>query len=295
MVSYSNPIRKFVLCVKVAMGCSGTKAKIGVEASMQEVRANPLQGLPLLKDALAQRASPGQEESAKRNVPQVFELLAKAIGDLKVKDRRAVVDACAVIELCVNLANNPSIGSPRAPAIDPENIRKCINQFSPLLEQIQFQGGSPMMQSKIHPVDDADTSAEAIAIAGAIQALFRLEDHAAACRQEVTKDGLKIAVTCLRNDSGLRPESRQAILRMLAALLEEPQSAQYLIENQRSNLIHVLVPYCIDPNRYCVSKKFQLLCAELLETCIKNGQNIKNKADAEAAIENVKAAIETRR
>jgi len=261
------------------MGCGG--GKLSVEASMQEARANPLRSLLGLKLSLSGFANPSQEESAKKNVPQVFELLPNAIGGLKVKDRRAVVAAGAVIELCVKLVNDPAVGAD-SPTIDPENLKQCINHFSSLLKQVQFQGAESY---RLDSVDDQDSSTDARAIARALKALFKLEDHAAACRQEVTKSGLKVAVSCVKTDSGLTPGAKTALLAMFVALLEEPKSVQDLIDNQG---ISVLLPYCGEPSPWGVSKEFQSLCMELLETCIKNGQGIENKAEVEAAIEKAK-------
>lgn len=261
------------------MGCGG--GKLSAEASLQEARVNPLRFLLGLKSSVSGFANPRQEESAKKNVPQVFELLPKAMGGLKVKDRKAVVAACAVIELCVKLVNDPAVGAD-LPAIDPENLKQCINHFSSLLQQVQFQGAESY---RVDSVDDQDSSIDARAIARALRALFKLEDHAAACRQEVAKSGLKAAVSCVKTDSGLTPTAKTALLAMLVALLEEPKSAQDLIDNQG---ICVLLPYCAEPSTCGVPKEFQSLCMELLENCIKNGQGIENQAEVEAAIEKAK-------
>jgi hypothetical protein len=261
------------------MGCAGGKPS--VEASMQEATANPQQGLRVLKDALEQGANAGQED-AKNIVPQVFELLPKAIGGLKVTDRKAVVSAGAVIELCVKLVNDPSVGD-HSPRIDPENVKECINHLSSLLKQVQIQSYKSYASDC---ANDPDSSAVARAIARAVKALLKLEDQAATCRQEVAKGGLRVAVSCMKTHSGLTPTAKTALLTMFAALLEEPKSAQDLIDNQG---IYVLLPYCLEPSMCGASKEFQLLCTELLENCIKNGHRIKNKAEVEAAIEKAKS------
>lgn len=260
---------------------------------MQEAKANPVKGLPLLQRALDRRGNAGQEESAKRNVPHVFELLPKAIGSLKMKDKRAVVAAGSVIERCVQLFNDPSIGAGSPPTLDPAILVQCISQFTPLLQKAHSQGRQTYrtdFKDIQTYMEDKESSMVATAIAGAIKALFRLEDHAAACRQEFAKSGLKIAVTCVKNDSGLTRAARQEFLTMFGMLLKEPERAQDFICNQG---IFVLLPYCALPGTprqmFAVSKEFQLLCTGLLEKCVKNGKGIDDEIldEVQAAIQKV--------
>jgi hypothetical protein len=257
------------------MGCGG--GKLGLEASMQEAKANPLTGLPLLKGAMEQRADPGQEESAKKNVPQVFELLPKAIAGVKVKDKKAILAAGAVVERCVKLVNDPAVGL-EPPSIDPENLKECIKQLSTLLKELLRQGSETYRTAFM---DDEGCSTGAAAIAGAMKALFKLEDYAPVCRQELAKSGLRTAVSCVKNDSGLTPTSKSTLLTMFDVLLEDPKGAQDLIATQ---CLYVLVPYCVEPKTYGVSKEFQLQCTGILETCVKNGEGITNLDGVQDAI-----------
>jgi len=278
------------------MGCATSVEKLSVESSLQETQDNPLQGIPVLRQALEQRAFAGQEVSAKKNVAHVFALLPKTLGGLnwtmapKIAHRNAVMDAGAVIERCVKLANDPALGE-SSPAIDTINLKRCINHFSSFLKQMKDQGGESY---KLHFTEDEASSRGAMAVADAIRALFQLEDHAAACRQEVVNSLLKVAVSCVKADSGLTPAAKTALLTMLIALLEEPKGTLPYVQQQRisstaqvlidSHVIDALLPYFREPSMFEASKEFMSLCRGLLESCIKNGQDVPNKASLEVSI-----------
>jgi hypothetical protein len=266
------------------MGCGGSK--LGVAASMEEVKANPVKALPDLKNALCQPTDIGQEEGLKQNIPKVFELLPKAISSLSEKDKKAIVAAGGVIERCVRLANDPAVGL-GTPAIDASNVKQCVSSLSELLKKVQVAGSLSYRQ---HFMDDEAASMGAQAIAGAMKSLLQLEDHVSACRQQLSESGLRIAVKCVKNDSGLTPSTRQALVTMIAAAVDAPEGAQGFIEGGG---IFAILPYVADPKTYGISREFQLACTRVLEILVKSGVDIPDmdildirvKADLEAAIE----------
>jgi len=143
-------------------------------------------------------------------------------------------------------------------------------------------------------------------------AFLKLADHAATCKQEVIESAVELAIGCVRIDSGLTPAAKTEILTMCTALLFEPEcslpyvrqhrmasTAQHLID---SDIVDVLLPYCVEPEACGVSKDlhFLKLCTELLRHCIKHGQDFHrgcrpdcitdHRAEFEAALEHAKKA-----
>lgn len=258
------------------MGCSG--GKVSLEAALQEVKANPKKGLPSLKRALGQSA-PAQEEDSKKNVPQVFEVLPQAIGTLTDGDHTATLAACDVIERCVTLANDPGVAGV-SPTINGDNVTQCMTKLSELLRKLQSKAVK-MQQSS--DMQDEFGSTDAKAIADAMKAVFKLDDHAVACKQELTKSGMAVIVDGLKNESGFQNNARQSLVKLLAALLEaDPvESVQGFIQTQGS---FVLCEYVQDPKRFGMDRAFQSACMGVLETCIKSGQAMKNKEMVETAL-----------
>lgn len=269
---------------------------------MENVRTNPVKALPNLMSALGQPTDKGQEEGTKQDVPKVFELLPKALSSLSLKDKKAVVAACVVITRCVKLANDPAVGT-GTPPVDASIIKQCVSQLSALLQKAQSQGTKTYREDF---QEDEDCSVVAESVAVAMKALFQLEEHGRACRQQFVCfkpagsnpegmqvcgeqfgwiGGLQFASESVRYDSGMTADARKAIVTMFLALVETPEGATAFIQN---GCIYPILPYCVDATKYGIPRDFQMVCMGLLRSLLKSGQYIENRSEVEAALEKAK-------
>lgn len=248
---------------------------------MEEVKSRPAAGLTHLNFALGQ---PSEEEICKTSAPKVFELLPKAIGSLAVagSDVKAITAACAVIERCVKLVNDPSVGA-CPPTIAAGHVQQCTENLIRLAKKALDKGRKTHNE---HFMEDEECSKFVTVIAAGLQSLLNLEDHAASCRNVFKLGGMKVAIDCVAQNSGLTLDAQRALVRLFAALLEAPGDAQRALVSDFSSKggTYALVPYCADPRSYGVGREFQQECVEVLEICIKSGSEVKNKADVEGAL-----------
>lgn len=260
------------------MGCAAS-LPVSIEVAIDQAQTNPAKGLASINSALGQSK---HDENCKKNIPKVFELLPKAVGSLSVKDEdvKAVATACTVIERCVNLANDPSVGF-SAPTLDAAHVDQCTNQLTILMKNALEKCMASFNESG---VAIKACSSDIKAIAAAMKALLKLEDHATSCRNMFNMSGMTVAVNCMKRDSGLTMDCKHALLSMFATLLESPDCVHTFIGVKGT---YELLPYCGDP-KIAANQEFQQLCMQVLETCISSGQEVKNKAEVQSAIQTVK-------
>lgn len=269
------------------MGCANTKI-IFVADALNDVAADPVQGLPNLQTALAQaakdknRSSASCQEDVKRAVPQIFEVLPQAMKVLSIESPKPVIAACGVIDRCVAACNDPSLAGTTV-AVDVEKLKECMSSLFAWLAKAQEKAISVYRQDRF---ECASSSAEVLAIANAIASLFKLEEHTVACKQEMIKlGGISIALKLMQTQSsGIKMQAMQALAMMLSLFVDTQETLEAFIAG---NGTYTLVPYVEDPMAYDVSKEMLGYCTAVLQTCLDNHnlKNIRNKVAVQNAID----------
>jgi hypothetical protein len=264
------------------MGCGSVKQS--VEGSMEDVSVNPTTGLPSLLTVLNQAGKDSsQQENVKRNVPRIFELLPKAMETLSENNSKQVLAACAVIEQCVKAHNEVATGGQISTeaTINVEHLKQCQRNLVELLKKAEEKAAQTFAEDGM----ECDTSSkEAKAIALATVALFKLENYAPECKQELKKSGgIAIALKAMETEtSGIKRDAMQPLAWMLSMFVDDsPDNVQSIIANGGTFL---LVRYVEDASKYDVPKDMQAHCRALLEACLQHGKDVKNAADIQKAL-----------
>jgi len=252
------------------MGCAG--AKQTVEATVDEIAADPTKGLPNLQTAMEQSAKEGTSESTKNNVPRILEVLSTAIGQLSEETPRPILAACAVIVSCVKLYNDTG-ASGAQPNLDGNHVKQCQNQLGHLLKKVQAQASRTYFKEFI---ECANSSKEAKAIAMATKSLFQLEMHCADCKTELVKSGgTQSAVLCLKSDSGLIVDAKDALAHMLSSFVD--QKFNQVGSIMANGGVKILIEYAQDKATPKSSKPY---VASVLKACLASGKNIASQETA---------------
>jgi len=257
------------------MGCAS--AKQTVEATLDEVAADPTKALPNLQRAMEQSANEGNNESTKNNVPRILEVISTAIGKLNEETPRPILAACAVIEVCVKLYNDTG-ASGAQPNLDGNHVKKCQNQLGLLLKKVLAEANRAYMKEFI----ECDTSSkEAKAIALATMSLFQLEIHCADCKLELVKSGgTQSAVMSLKSDSGLKADAKDALASMLSSFVAQNfDKVDSIVAN---NGIKIMLEYVQDKATPKSSKTYM---ASVLKACLAHGKNIANQDEMQAVLQ----------
>merc|ERR1719506_129141 len=136
----------------------------------------------------------------KRNVPGVFALMPKAMDGLSVNTPKAVVSACSVIQCCAKICNDPSLSGTQI-KIDEQNVKDCMSRLAGWLKQAEEKGFAFYSESSGGSEECETSSNEVKSIALAMAALFSIEEHAAACKTELTKTGtLAVALNIMKTE-----------------------------------------------------------------------------------------------
>jgi hypothetical protein len=270
------------------MGCANAKhcanAKPTLEDAIDELKDNPTTGLLNLQTALAQVGQDTtQQDSVNARVSRIFELLPKAMETLSENNSKQVLAACAVIEQCVKAHNEVATGGQISTeaTINVEHLKQCQRNLVELLKKAEEKAAQTFAEDGM----ECDTSSkEAKAIALATVALFKLENYAPECKQELKKSGgIAIALKAMETEtSGIKRDAMQSLAWMLSMFVDDsPDNVQSIIANGGTFL---LVRYVEDASKYDVPKDMQAHCRALLEACLQHGKDVKNAADIQKAL-----------
>lgn len=246
---------------------------------MDEVAVNPTTGLPNLLTFLNQAGKdPSQQETVKRNVPKMFEILPKAMETLKESNAKQVFAACAVIEQCVKVHNEATTGRQIStePAIDAESLKACLRNLVTLLQKAQEKGAKTFAEDSME-CDPASKEAKAIALATV--AIFKLQGHATECKEEFKKSGgIAIALKAMETqDSGIKRDSMQALALLLSLFVDNsPDNVESFIAGGGT---FVFVKYVEDASKYDVPKEMQTHCRAVLQSCLQHGLMARQMSD----------------
>lgn len=260
------------------MGCASAKQTI--EATLDDVSASPAAGLPKLLAALEKSGKDSsQQEDVKRNVPRIFELLPKvmvSVGEIG----KPILTACAVIERSVKVCNDPSLAGVQA-EIDVENLKQCQYSLALLMKKA---GEDARKEYEQNSLEDESSSKLAKAAALATSALFTLENYGAECQEEFSKQGgVAFALNAMKTESsGIKMGAMESIARTLSMLVETPGGVKSIVAASGN---FSLLPYVEEPKSYDVSKEMYGHCRAVLEACLNQDQDLKNKAAVQKVLE----------
>jgi len=185
-----------------------------VQALLSEVACNPKDGLPRLLGALQESHKEVNHQALKGIVPVVFDLLPKAIQSIGDAPK-PLMNACAVIEYCVEFCNDPMICDCTL-SINP---KKCQGVLA-----LQFNQIASTARKRFHISleDDVVSSRKITAIALASCALFQLKyGEGQVCAGVLTNAGcVEASLSALDDSSGLEKKAKVAIASMLSSLLD---------------------------------------------------------------------------
>jgi len=192
---------------------------------LREVASNPKAGLAKLVGAL-QKPQPLERPRLQRTqselkalVPLIFDLLPNAL--LSVGDaQKPLTDACTVIEHCVTLYNDRTIGSESDRDLGDEGgaPKKCQVLLAMLFNKIALAARSKFQNSL---EDDAVSSKKITSIVHASCALFELREHGPRCAQALTDAGcVEAGISALDDSSGLEKKAKVTVAHMLSSLME---------------------------------------------------------------------------
>lgn len=259
---------------------------------MDDVAVNPTTGLPMLLTALVQSGKESsQQESVKRNVPRIFELLPKAMESLSVTNSKPVLAACSVIERCVRAHNEPAASGVQ-PTIDGEYLRQCQRRLVILLNKAQEKAANSYWEDN----KDCDISSREVeAIALATIALFKLENHSKVCKQELKESGgIVAALKAMKPEtSGIKREAKQSLAWMLSSYLDNsPENVEGILASGSIYVNNVLCPYVEEPAKCNASEDMQVYCRTVLEACLQHGDlsRMKSLDDIQRAIDKSRQA-----
>lgn len=277
------------------MGCGNVK--LTVEASIDDVTTNPTKGLPNLLTILNQSGKDSaQQESVKRNVPRIFELLPKAMESLNTKDNSEPVFATyGVIEQCAKLHNEQAAGGAQ-PTIDVEYLRQCQQNLVVFLKKAQEKASqspkSPKSQTFLleGDMENDEASKEVRAIALATAALFKLKEYSTECKQEFKNSGgIVVALEAMEVEtSGINCEAMQALAEVLSLFVDSPwgrnvNNVETILENGGHVLLARYVESIVKDD---VSGDMLLpYCRTILEACLRYGKDVKHKDVIQTALE----------
>lgn len=268
------------------MGCQGSKNGIAVEVetivtaserksrqqlwtSMDQTSENPARGLPNLLSASQQAAkSRNIGYSGQDDVPAIMALLNKSMKDLTVEQLKPVLSACGMIEHCVELHNDPEKKWIRTNNIDAGIVgdtRPKINNDD--IGQVQIYLGDLLLTSSF--LDGDDRNKVTRALSNATLALFKLEEHAERCKYEMGRsNGIMAAIDALRPKSGVSLEAREAVMEMLAAMVEEcPANAKRIVAQSEFNI--VLASYLRQDGTANIKDTTMAHCRTVIQACLK--------------------------
>lgn len=234
---------------------------------MDEVATNPTEGLPRLLCALDSHISgkallPEQQQSMKRNVPRIFELLATSMESMREKNSEQVLVTCAVIERCATFHNEQA--SPQ-PTIAVEHLKQCQRHLVALLREAQETGASTYQEEKLN-CEESSVAVRAIAVATI--ALFNLDssEFKTGCKQEFkNSEGVAFALRAMdRDESGIGREAMHPLAVMLMAFVDrEPENIDIIIANGG---VETLAPYVLE-SMNDVQDDLHGACCALSEAC----------------------------
>jgi hypothetical protein len=269
------------------MGCGGSKA-ITVDAAIDELKSNAEKGIPTLLSAMEQSAKESsQQEGAKLNVPNVFNVLPKAMAGINadMKNKKSVLAACSTIECCVKICNDPSIGGTQI-TIDVQDLKECVSRMVGWLKFLQGKAAKEFQEAN---VECTTSSSEAKAIALATAALFSLENHAEACKKEFIKSGGVITtINAMKTEEcGLNMAATTSLASMLRLLVHTPENVGSIVANG-GHLI--LIPYVAEPKTYSISKEMHGACVTVLQACLE-APNVTAKESVQEALDKGSTAL----
>lgn len=216
--------------------------------------------------SLTKKAS---NEVTKRNVPNIIELLARGKNRLSEGTSESVVAACGVIEFCVKLHNDPSVGGAQ-PKMDGKLVKQIQRQLSELMEKVINQAEDYYIMELL----DCETSSkEAKAIALATTALFKLETHGADCKREMNKSGgIQAAVMGFQKKSGVNLEAKEALVEMLHSYVTQNfGNVHHTRCITHNGGIELLLAYSQSEK---TPEKAQEFCCSVMEACMKHDKTI---------------------
>lgn len=254
---------------------------------MDDVSVDPTSGLPNLLTVLSlAEEDPSRQESVKRNVPRIFEMLPQAMESLSEKNPKPVFAASAVIGHCVKVHNEPAAGGTQL-AIEVEDLKQCQQSLVALLRKAQEKAAQSFWESD---TENDKASKEIVAIALATVALFKLEEYATECKQEFKNSGgIVVALKVMDTEtSGIKWEAKQALAWVLALFVESQRghnvdNIETILES-RGNLL--LARYVENASKYAVPRDMQAHCRTVLEACLRYGKEVTNADDIQRALAN---------
>jgi len=226
------------------MGCGQYKQKLHVDDAIVDVRTDH-QKLPQLLAALentyrsrAVQVSQGYV-LVKTVVSGIFQVVSVALTESVTEETLPlVVAACGIIEFCVTLYNDEAIGE-GPPKLNGKDIIQCQQQLGVLMKKVVNAAGKER-PAGVPPVDAFSKEAQQIALA--TLALFKLETYATDCKNAISESGgIEAAVMGLKEKSGLKPEAKDKIMKMLNSYVN--QNVGDMQSMAANNGVQVLLTY----------------------------------------------------
>lgn len=287
------------------MGCSN--AKQALDDAIHELKNDPEAGLINLRTALAQVGHDLlQQERVKAKVTLIFDLLPKAMEGVSGHSPWPVLAVCGVIVHCVTLCADPSIGGAQV-EITGEAIKRCQRCLVALLKKSQNWSEWLSLDARKRwecesslewPKSWAcDGSAKKVDKAGtlAMIALLMFEAHATEYKQElaspVASGGVATALEAMHPENGgVSMKTKESIALMLSLFADTPKIAEKVIAHGGT---FALTSYVAEPKKRDVSKDMHSHCITVLEACLAHSQNVENKDQIQAALNEGALAWET--
>lgn len=267
------------------MGCASTK--ITVDGAINDVAADPVKGIPNLQRALTQAAKvTAQQDDVKRNLPRILELLPQAMKVLNAEDAKLVVAACGVIDCCVAAYNGPSS---EACTLDAEKLKDCVSSLCAWLKKAHENAVATYRKDQ----KVSETSiAQVEAIGNTMISLFKLEEHALACKEEIIKEEIMqgdnprvsgvATLLKLMLTNGITMQAKQVIAIMLSRFVETQESLDAFIACSGT---FTILPYAEEPKKYKVPQEMQSHCVTVLQACLDKGNGLTNRDACQTGVD----------